>query len=406
MAGHGPLSGYKVLDFTQFESGTVCTESLAWMGAEVWKIERPERGELGRYSASDPAHDCIGFSILNMNKKSLTLNLKSPEGIEICKKLVAEADVLVENMSPGAIDRLGLGYEDCRKINPELVFASIKGFSKGPYEKFPAFNPVAAAMGGLPALNGEPDGMPYMIGISFADSGSGYMCAMAILGALLQREREGKGQKVDVSMTDTIIGFSRVSFEPYYMNNRIPPRRPGNGFPLEDIAPCDMYPTKGGGKNDYVYIYTSRHPGAKQWDILCDVIGRPELKEANDERMATPVMRFKHKDVVTEAISAWTLQHDKMEAMEILCGAGVPTGAVRDIDDISRDDTHLESGLMAEIDSVKGKIRVPGFVPRMSENTVEYENSPALGNADEEIYKGLLGMTDEEFNDFKAKKII
>lgn len=405
MAGKGPLTGYKVLDFTQFESGTVCTESLAWMGAEVWKVERPEKGEAGRYSY-DPTKDLIGFTILNMNKKSITVNLKSPEGIALIKQLIPKVDVIVENMGPGAFDRLGLSYEECKALNPKVVYASIKGFSKGPYEHFPAFNPVAASMGGLPAVNGEPDGMPYQIGISFADSGTGYMCAMAILGALLQVEREGIGQRIDVAMTDTVIAFARMCWETYY-NTGKPPRRPGNGMPLEDIAPCDMYPCKGGGKNDYVYIYTSRHPGSKQWDMLCDVIGHPELKEANDERMKTPHSRYKYKDVITKVISEWTMQYDKMEAMRILCEGGVPTGAVRDVEDITKDESHFESGFMAEVDCSLGhKIRVPGFAPRMSENHVEYETNPKLGGANEEIFKEVLGLSDEKYNELKANKVI
>ena len=407
MSSHGPLSGYKVLDLTQFESGTVCTETLAWLGAEVYKVERPVKGELGRFSVTEPGKDTVGFTILNLNKKSITINLKSEEGIALIKKLLPKMDVMVENMGPGAIDRLGLGYEICKEINPKLVYAQIKGFGMdGPWASYPAFNPIAAAAGGLPALNGEDDGMPYQIGISFADSGAGYMCALSILAALLQAQREGIGQRVEVAMQDTIIGFARSSWEPYYRVGHAP-RRPGNGMPLEDVAPCNMYPCKPGGKNDYVYIYTSRHPGSKHWDILCDVIGRPDLKEAANPDMATPQSRFEHLDVVDGAISDWTRQHDKFEAMKIICEAGVPAGAVMDCDDITHDEYLHKRGVMVDIETKDhGTLRIPGFIPKLSENHIEYRTSPALGDGNEEVFKGIAGLSDEEFEELKAKKII
>ncbi|MCQ2406826.1 MAG: CoA transferase, partial [Oscillospiraceae bacterium] len=265
--GNGPLSGVKILDLTQFESGTVCTESLAWMGAEVWKVERPEKGELGRYSAVKPGVDTYGFLIMNMNKKSITCNLKSPEGIELIKKLLPKVDVIVENMGPGSIERLGLGYEDCKAINPTIVWGSIKGFSRlSPFAEYPAFDPVATHTGGCVSATGLPD-MPIKSGVSVADSGSGMALALAITAALYQVKTQGIGQKVEVAMQDFIIGLGRSGWEPYY-NTGKPPRRVGNGMPLEDVAPANTYPCKGGGPNDFVHITCSRAPGTKHFANL------------------------------------------------------------------------------------------------------------------------------------------
>ena len=405
--GTGPLTGVRVLDLTQFESGTVCTETLAWMGAEVLKVERPKTGELARYSIAEPGKDTIGFNILNMNKKSLTCNLKTPEGLALIKKLIAKCDVMIENMGPGAIDRLGLSYDVCKEINPKLVYAQIKGFGMdGPYKDYPAFNPIATAMGGMSAVTGEPGGNPSQCGISFADSGAGYICAMSIIAALYQCKNEGTGQRVEVAMQDVIIGFGRSCWEPYY-NTGKPPRRVGAGMPLEDVAPCNMYPCKPFGPNDFIQIYCSRHPGSKQWDQLCDVIGRPDLKQDANPDMATPQSRFKHIEVVDGAIKDWLKDYDKMTAMDMLCKAGVPTGAVLDCDDITKDEYYRKHGIMAEVETRdRGKLIMPGFAPRMSENFVEYKASPALGDANKEIYEELLGCSDEELQILKEKGAI
>lgn len=209
MACKGPLSGYRVLDMTQFESGTVCTETLAWLGAEVLKVERPVKGELGRYSQENPGVDTYGFLVMNMNKKSITCNAKSPEGLQLLKDLVAKCDVIVENMGPGSMNNLGLTYEACKEINPTIIYASLKGFAQdGPYKDYPAFDPIATHTGVLVSATGLPD-QPIKCGISVADSGTGITLAMSIIAALLQREREGIGQRVDVAMQDFMIGLSR-----------------------------------------------------------------------------------------------------------------------------------------------------------------------------------------------------
>lgn len=402
--GVGPLTGYKVLDLTQFESGTVCTETLAWLGAEVWKVERPVKGELGRFSVAHPNVDTYGFVVMNMNKKSITCNLKHPDGIALIKKLLEKADVIVENMGPGSMERLGLSYEECKAINPKIIYGSIKGFSsESPYKDFPAFDPVATHTGGFVAATGLPD-MPLKAGPSVADSGSGLTCALAIISALLQRERQGIGQRVDVAMQDFIIGLCRSGWEPYYDTGK-PPRRVGNGMPLEDVGPSGTFACKPFGPNDYVHVYCSRAPGSKQFANMCHAIGRPDLLE--DERFATPRSRFQYRDVLDPIIAEWAAQHTKQEAMEILASADVPAGALLDVADITNDPVNLKRGMIVEVDHPDhGKLKLPGFAPRMSENHIDYACSPALGEHNQEVYGEVLGLSAEEMQKLKDDKAI
>ena len=397
--GNGPLSGIKILDLTQFEAGTACTENLAWLGAEIWKVERPGRGELGRRSLTEPDIDTYGFLIVNMNKKSITCNMKTPEGRELIRKLLPKADVIVENMGPGSIERLGFGYEDCRKINETIIFASIKGFSPdSPYAEYPAFDPIATHTGGFVAATGFPD-QPVKAGVSVADSGTGMACAMAIVAALYQRQT----QRIDVSMQDYIIGLGRAGWEMYY-NTGKPPRRVGNGMPLEDVAPSGTYPCRPGGPNDYVHVYCSRASN-DQFHKLCRLIGREDL--IDDPRMATPQSRFLVREELDGIISAWTMQHTKTEAMEILAGADVPAGALLDISDFANDPAYMEQGIIVEVDHpVRGRVKMPGFAPRMSANHIEYQPSPALGEHNQEIYGGILGLTGEQIAELKEKRVI
>lgn len=401
---NGPLTGYRILDLTQFESGTVCTETLAWLGAEVWKVERPGKGELGRHTGYSPIEDSYGFIIMNMNKKSITCNMKSAEGRELIYSLLPKVDVIVENMGPGAIERLGLDYDTCRSKNSKIIFASLKGFSKdSPYAEFPAFDPIATHTGGLVAATGLPD-WPIKCGVSVADSGTGIMLAMSIIAALLQRERQGVGQRIDIAMQDFIIGLSRSGWEPYY-NTGKPPRRVGNGMPLEDVAPSDTYPCKPFGVNDYVHIYCSRAQGSSHFANLCKAIGREDMLE--DPRFSTPQSRFANKDALDDAIKAWTALHTKQEAMEILGRADVPAGALLDVGDITNDPQYLKSGMIVEVEhATRGKLKVPGFAPRMSENHVEYRCSPDLGGSNEEIYGGILGLSPDELARLKEAYVI
>ena len=406
MSGKGPLTGVKVLDMTQFEAGTVCTETLAWMGAEVWKVERPVKGEQGRYSFVSPDKDGFGFILLNMNKESVTCNAKTPEGRELLKKLAAKADVFVENMGPGSVERLGLGWDVLKELNPRLIYTQMKGFGMdGPYADYPAFAPIGQSTGGVPAMTGFEDGIPCQPGVNVGDSGMGYMTALSICAALFQREHTGQGQRIEVDMQDTCVCFGRANWEPYYFAGGKTPKRVGNGMPMENVAPAGMYPCKPFGYNDYVHIYCSRHPGSTQFEQLCRIIGHEELLA--DPRMKTPQSRYLVRDELDAIISEWTGQHTKQEAMDILCKADIPAGAVLDMDDLTKDPYLRSRGTMVEIDHPeRGKLVVPGFAPKMSGNDLEYKCSPRLGEHNEKIYGGLLGLTEAEMEALKAGGVI
>jgi formyl-CoA transferase len=401
------LEGVIVLDLTQFESGTVCTQTLAWLGATVIKLERPGIGEQGRRSSADqPGVDSYGFILVNSNKKSITVDLKHPAGKELVYRLLQQVDIFIENFSPGVIERLGFAYETVREINPRIIYAQIKGFgADGPYGKFPAFDPIGQATGGAASVTGEMDGPPMHAGISLADSGAGYHCAIAILAALHQRWLSGTGQRVEVAMQDVVVNFSRSVWARQFMSGGQEVPRMGNGMPLAPVAPCNVYPCKPGGPNDYVYIYTSRWPGSPQWQRLLQVIGRADLLD--EPRFATPELRYENREEVDALISAWTRTHTKQEAMEALGRAEVPAGAVLSTTDISNDPYLRKRGVMVEIEHpTRGKLVIPGNSIRLSDSQVPIQPAPLLGQHNEEIYTGLLGLSLEELAQLQQMGVI
>ncbi|MDO9534919.1 MAG: CoA transferase [Bacillota bacterium] len=400
------LEGIMVLDFTQFESGTTCTETLAWLGADVIKIERPGIGEQGRAGYGDTAEaNSYDFILLNANKKSVTLDIKHPKGKELVLQLVKHADVFVENFKPGAIEKLGFDYETLRNINPRIIYAQIKGFgTDGPYADFPAFDPIGQATGGCAAITGEPDGLPMQAGPNLADSGTGIHCAMGILAALYQRTVTGLGQRIEVVMQDVVINFCRPSWARYLKTGN-PSGRVGNGMPLAPVAPCGVFPCSPGGPNDYVYLYTSRWPGSRQWEKLLEVIGREDILD--DPRFATPETRYQHNSEVDAIISAWTLKKTKYEAMEELGSAGVPAGAVLTNADLSEDPYLRKRGMMVEVEHPQlGPIVMPGFPLQMSASSVPVQPAPLLGEHNEEIYEGVLGITADELERMKRDGVV
>lgn len=400
------MGDIRVVDLTQFESGTVCTQILAWLGATVIKLERPGSGEQGRRSSTDiPGVDSHHFILNNLNKKSVTVDLKHPKGRELVLRLLSFADVMVENFSPGVVERLGLDYETVRAVNPRIVYAQIKGFGSGsPYAEFPAFDPVGQATGGAMSITGEPDGPPMHAGVNLADSGAGYHCAIAILAALYQRTKTGVGQRIEIAMQDAVINFSRSAWGRQLMTGE-PAPRVGNAMPMAAVAPCNVYPCHPGGPNDYVFIYTSRHPGSRQWERLLAVIGRSDLLD--DPRFATPESRYEHREEIDHIIAEWTSQRTKQEAMELLGRAGVPAGAVMSTVDLTNDPYLQERGMMAEIcHPVRGPMRVPGNPIKMSDSHVPLRTSPLLGEHNGEVYKGMLGLSDEELKGLQAIGVV
>jgi formyl-CoA transferase len=406
MVNTAALNGIIILDLTQFESGTVCTETLAWLGATVIKLERPKTGEQSRIPYTDlPGVDSYNFILLNANKKSVTIDIKHKEGKALVRRLVEHADVFIENFRPGVIERLGFDYETLCSINPHIIYAQIKGFgSDGPYVDFPAFDPIGQATGGAASITGEPDGPPMQAGPNLADSGAGFHCAIGILAALYQRTVTGVGQRIEVAMQDVVINFCRSAWGRQLMTGE-PAPRVGNSMPMAPVAPCDAYPCQPGGPNDYVYIYTSRWPGSKQWEQLLAIIGRKDA--LNDPRFATTESRYEHREEVNAMISAWTGKKTKFEAMEELGRAGVPAGAVFTTADLSADPYLRKRGMFVTVEHpIRGPILIPGFPIKMSASSVPILPAPLLGHHNEEVYTGMLGIPADELERLRREGVI
>jgi formyl-CoA transferase len=400
------LAGIKVVDFTQFEAGPSCTESLAWLGAEVVKIENPLTGDPGRrFRPGKPDEDPWYFHQFNANKKSLTLNLKSPRGLEIVKALLAKADVTIENMAPGTIERLGLGYDEVKKINPGIIYCQVKGFGTGsPYEKNLAFDMIAQAAGGPTSVTGEGDGPPVKPGPSFGDTGTGMLMAISILAALFKRSQTGQGRRLQVAMQDAMIHYMRVPFSRTQLSGKAPVRGGSARSQPGGLVPSALYPCKPGGPNDYVYVFCSRG-NADHWQRLLKAIGREDLK--GDERFDTQQARSQHAAEVDELIAAWTRQHSKEEAMKLIGAAGVPAGAVFDTVELMNDPSLTERGIMQTIEHpTTGKVKMPTWPVRFDGHPTKVKPSPLLGQHSAEVLSGWLGLSAGEIDGLKADGIL
>lgn len=395
------LSGLKVVDLTQYEAGTSCTQALAWLGADVAKIE-PPTGESGRYaSTNDKKLDSYYFILMNANKRSVVCDLKSETGKATLKRMIEKADILIENMSPGGIERLGFGYDIVSKINPRLIYAQIKGFAPdGPYANFLSFDMIAQAVGGAFAITGEAGGPPMRPGPHVGDTGAGLHCLIGILAAVYQREITGKGQRVEVSMQDAVINFNRIVFAGQLMTGK-PVERSGNQSSLGAAAPSELYLCQPGGPNDYVMVYTTR-AGNWHWQRLLKVMGREDLKD--DSRFSTPGARAKNAKEVDALVGAWCSTRTKIEAMETLQTAGVPAGAVLDTGELMQDKHLRERGMFAEIDHAsRGKLTMPGWPVKMSDSKVTVRAAPLLGEQTAEVLAEWLAMNPQEIADYQKQ---
>jgi crotonobetainyl-CoA:carnitine CoA-transferase CaiB-like acyl-CoA transferase len=399
------LKGVKVVDFTQFEAGPSCTEALAWLGAEVVKIENPTTGDPGRrLRPGKPDDDPWYFHQFNANKKSVTLNLKSPRGLELVKALLKQADVTVENMAPGTIERLGLGYDAVSAINPRIIYCQVKGFGTGsPYEKGLAFDMIAQAAGGPISVTGDADRPPVKPGPSFGDTGTGMLMAVSILGALWGRERTGRGRRLQVAMQDAMIHYMRVPFSRTQLSGQAQ-LRGGSSRSSALLAPSALYPCKPGGPNDYVYVFTSR-ANPEHWTRLLKVIGREDL--IGDPRYDTGPERGKRAAEVDELIATWTRQHTKQEAMKIIGEAGVPAGAVFDTLELLNDPSLHERGIMQVIQHpTTGEVTVPAWPVRFDGAPARVKPSPLLGQHNADVLGGWLGISAAELGALKAEGIV
>ena len=398
------LTGVRVIDLTQFEAGTSCTEALAWLGADIIKVEPPGRGDQGRALATDPKDgDSYYFLLLNANKRSVSLNLKDERGKEILRELVKHGDVFVENFAPGAIERLGFGYDEVRKLNPRIVYAQVKGFAKdGPFGSFLSFDMIAQAAGGAFAITGEKGQKPVKPGPNAGDTGTGLHLALGITAALYQRQATGEGQRIEVAMQEAVINLCRVSYAPYLNTGQPMPRNGALGT-NPTRAPSGLFPCKGGGENDWCYIHPT--PGNQSWERLAKVMGREEL--IDDPRYATPRARFERADEVNAIVAEWTRTQEKQTVMELVGAAGVPTGAVLDHADLANDPFLRERGMFVELDHpVRGPFVMPAWPVQMSGSSVPVRVAPLLGQHNEEVLGELLGYSADQVAALREQQVL
>jgi formyl-CoA transferase len=394
------LAGIRVLDLTQYEAGPSCTQMLAWLGAEVIKIE-PPTGEPGRTALSDKrGEDAWFFLLLNSCKKGVTLNLKSERGRGMFLDLVKNADVLVENMGPGAMERLGLGWETLHGLNPRLIAASVKGFGGGgPYAEYKSFEWIAQAMAGAMSMTGSPDGPPTKAIGGLADTGAGLHTVIGILAAIIQRQATGVGQQVEVAQQESVVNLLRIHLRESYATGKPAPRQ---GNRSAAAAPSNIYRCRPGGPNDYVFIHCAT---ADMWKALTKIVGHPELGE--DPRYDDRRDRVQWVDEIDAMIEAWTEKRTKHEVMEIMAGAGVPCGAVLDSAEILADPHLRKRRFIVDLEHPRrGRYPMPGNPVRLSDSPTEVARSPLLGEHNAEVYGRLLGYKPEDIEQLRRDGVI
>jgi len=400
----GCLTGVRVLDFTQFEAGTSCTQVMAWLGADVVKVENPDGGDPGRRMGDTKPHrDDPYFLNYNSNKRSITVNVKSPRGLEIVKDLARKADVFMENFAPGAIERLGLGYDVLSQLNPGIIYGQVKGFGEGsPYEKNLAFDMIAQSCGGLLSITGQPDGPPAKPGATLGDTGTGMLMLISILASLYKRKETGQGVRLGAAMQDSMLHYIRNSFGVTAKTGK-PAPRVGAKIIGGNNPPSNIYPCAPGGPNDYVYVYTSR-ANPQHWPRLLEAIGRKDL--IGDPRYETREARVEHEAEVDAIITEWTRKHDKYEAMRVI-GAAVPAGAVRDTLELMNDPDMEKRGIIQTIQHpTNGPFKMAGWPVRFNGKPPVVKPAPLLGQHSAEVLRDWLGMSEAQVAALRTDKII
>ena len=394
------LKGIRVIDMTHNQAGPACAQMLAFLGADVIKLEEPKGGDVARTVHADKkGSDSLFFLLFNANKRSLTLNLKSDEGKRLFKEVIGQSDVLLENFGPGAMDRLGLGWEVLKELNPRLIYATIKGFgSYGPYAGFKSYEPVAQAMGGAMSVTGFPDNPPTLVLPAIGDSGTGMQMAIGILAALQQRHNTGNGQHVEVSMQDAVVNIIRVSLRDHQRQGK-PMERHGNQ--LGHTVPGTTYACAPGGPNDYVIVLAQ----PQMWKAMCATMGRLEL--ADDPRFATADARWENRDTLNAIVEEWTRQHSKHAVMRLLGDAGVPCGACQDTGEVLSD-PHLKAReMIVDIDyPTRGTYQTVGCPVKMSDSPAEITRPPLLGEHTDALLTALCGVDPDRLERLRRDGVV
>ncbi len=402
----GALDGVRILDFTHVQSGPTCTQLLAWFGADVIKVERPGAGDPTRGQLQDlPDVDSLYFTMLNHNKRSITLNTKNAKGKAVLERLVEHCDVLVENFAPGALDRMGFSWERIQEINPRMIYASVKGFGPGPFEDLKVYENVAQCTGGSASTTGFDDGPPMVTGAQIGDSGTGVNLALGIVTALYQRERTGRGQRVLAAMQDAVLNLCRVKLRDQQRLAHGPlkeyPQHPHGSF-AEAVPRAGN--ASGGGQpgwivkckgwendqNAYVYVITQ----AAIWPKLCKVIGKEEWAE--DPEYATPEARLPKLDHIFATIEGWTKTKTKFEVMDTLNPLDIPSGPILSMKELAEEPSLRKTGTVVEVDHpTRGKYLTVGNPVKLSDSPTDVTRSPLLGEHTDEIMREL-GFGDNE----------
>ena len=396
------LEGIRILDMTHVQLGPSCTQLLAWLGADVIKVEMPGRGDITRQQLRDlPEVDSLYFTMLNCNKRSITINTKTETGKRIFRRLIEVCDLLVENFAPGALDRQGFTWEAIQEINPHIIYASGKGFGPGPCADCKAYETIAQATGGSMSTTGREDGPPTATGAQIGDSGTGIHLVAGILAALFQREKTGRGQRVEVAMQDAVLNLCRVKMRDQQRLangplSEYPNKTFGEAVPRSKNAsgggqPGEVLKCKPGGPNDYVYVIIQ----PQGWASLMKVVGRDDLIDHPD--YATPEARLPHLEEVFRLVEEWTQNYTKYEVMRALNAGDVPCGPILDMKELIEDPSLAERGIVVEVDHPeRGTFKTVGSPLTLSDSPVEVTTPPLLGEHTEEILKDIVGYDDDQ----------
>ncbi|HTV26668.1 MAG TPA: formyl-CoA transferase [Xanthobacteraceae bacterium] len=412
------LQGVKILDFTHVQSGPTCTQLLAYMGADVIKVERPGVGDITRTQLRDvKGQDSLYFTMLNGSKRSITIDSKNAKGKEILGRLVKHCDVLVENFAPGALDRMGLTWDYIHKTNPRMIVASVKGFGPGPYEDCKVYENVAQCAGGSASTTGFREGPPLVTGAQIGDSGTGLHLALGIVSALYQRVRTGRGQRVLCAMQDGVLNLARVKLRDQQRLAHGPLQeysQYGEGVPFGKATPRAGNDSGGGqpgwilkckgwesDPDAYIYFITQ----APVWGAICDLIGKPEWK--TDADYATPPARLPRLRQIFDTIEQWTMTKTKFEVMEICNGHDIPVGPILSMKEIAEEKSLRDTGTVVEVDHPgRGKYLTVGNPIKLSDSPADVRRSPLLGEHTEEILRKVLGYSEKEVAEIKVSGAI